>query len=417
MQLKEPQGEASTELMMEVERDVAAPEKLLPMEPEKPSTTPSGEEPPPVMEEPASPNMPSVPNEPIAPEQPETPAPPAQNEEPITPLPDEPSVAQPPQAHLPPPPAVPPAQPHQPPSHEAPKRPSKPAPRPAPTRPPGDNLNIPRGLIGVTANAFFNTRYGDPRLPLTKLTIDHMEKNFQVRQVQDAIKEYKKGGKRRAKMANYYIYGNPFVELIDAVAETYDVPPAFAFLLMVESEYFNVGRETPPYSFTTPSTTTAGGPFQLIYGTARTNGMAVLQNAIGQRPRGNDERNFFFSSACGAANYLSKNINLFKAGDATLGFMAYFQGEGNIENVVARVKRLGHDFSFSFEKIARNHMVRAHVITYVARILAAYFVSGDYRSYGFSLQGARTTLPANAVPSFTIRSDKCRMALGKLHLS
>lgn len=287
---------------------------------------------------------------------------------------------------------------------------TKSAPRPVP-RP---QVSTPASYLGIGSKAYFFTNYGNANLPLTKRAIDQFEKNYNVRQVQNAIAILER---RNSKLNRWFYYASPFVDMIQSIAEAYDVPPAFAFLIVNESEYFSGpfsrnGRHYPAYSFLNPSGSSAIGPFQIVTGTATSNGIAAEKNRPGQAVSHRDERNYFAPSACGAALYIGKNMRMFP-NDAALGVMAYFQGEGTVKGLVTKIRNY-EDYSMGYAIIARHHMIKNEAIDYVARFLASYFVGGDYKKYGFST--SNMSLPSNAVPA-SIRSPRCRAAVAKIQTS
>jgi hypothetical protein len=211
------------------------------------------------------------------------------------------------------------------------------------------------------------------------------------------------------------------------------MPPAFVFLIVNESVYFSgrvkmQGTQYSEYSWDNPPSpnskgkiVTTAGPFQIIRRTAYDNGISTQAD----RNSPSDERNYFTSAACGAANYLASTMDKFR--DPTLGIMGYFQGPYAVLPVVrAAVKRYA-DFSLTYADIARNHMVDPPWITYVAKVVAAYFIAGDYPHYQYfegrnvKTNSKKFTEVPSAYPGLSrgaptrLSSPKCQQAFSKVY--
>lgn len=389
VKIKDSKGETA-DVMLEFERDSDAPELLLqpsggaqtPVKPVAPPTPPPALLPDP----PASLDEDWVLPDSFVIGAPDSSTPPA----PLQPAPAKPPVT-------PKPPAVPtrPAPPNQP-VQPAPK-PTQPAPRP--------NVTSPSGYRGIGKNAFFFTDYGNPALPRTKKAIDDFERNFDVPQVQEQFALYKRTS---GKMNRWFEYAAPFAPMVEAIAKAYDMPPAYVFLIVRESSlYFagkikSRGRSLGPYYWDNPTSTSARGPFQIEVA-------AATECRLGL-----DERNYFAPSACGAACYLGNQMKYFPS-DYTLGILAYYQGAGVKAKILAKA-RYYSDFSLGYAKIARNNMLDKDPLQYVAEVLAAYFVAGDFRSYGFVTGTVSTPLSQipSAFSSGAIRSSKCEAVISQI---
>lgn len=385
VKIKDSKGHTA-DVMLEFERDSDAPELLL---------QPSGSSP--------------TPSKPVAPPTPPPsllPDPPASLDEdwvlPDSFLPDAPAVPNAPAVTQPAPQPKTQVKPTQPARPAAPAQPAvQPKPVPQPARP---AVNSPAGYRGIGKNAFFFTDYGNPSLPRTKKAIDDFEKNFDVPQVQEQFALYKRTS---GKMNRWFEYAEPFVPMVESIAKAYDMPPAFVFLIVRESSmYFagkirSRGRSLGPYYWDNPTSTSARGPFQMENGAAKDCNVAP------------DERNYFASSACGAACYLGNQMKIFPS-DYSLGILAYYQGAGVKAKILAKASYYS-DFSLGFAKIARNNMLGKDPIQYVAEVLAAYFVAGDFRSYGFKTgtQSLSLSQISSALPSGAIRSSKCEAVISR----
>lgn len=260
----------------------------------------------------------------------------------------------------------------------------------------------------------------------TKKMVRDFERNRNLKGVKKMIAHYQ--GRGRSQLENFYRYANPFRRIIEAVANAYDVSSAFAYLTVLESKYFYGGK----YEVQKASGSSALGPFQLIDGTARNNG---LQIGGGK----SDERRFFVPSSCGAANYIGKMVDIFDDGDSTLAILAYNQGEGgaaaaiycaynqDVSNREACTKKINRSFGGKdyqrFMKLAKKYnytyaeMERTSagltkaMREYVNKKLAVYFISTSMQDYGFSIpQNARASLPKNGTvmpASGIIKDQKC----------
>jgi hypothetical protein len=292
-------------------------------------------------------------------------------------------------------------------------------PEKAPTSPKGNSTDnaptthaAPSGLIGVTNRAFLSTDYDNPRLPRTHMVIDAFERNYEnVDSVQTALTFWK----RNRTLRTFYQNANPFRKMIQTIAETFDVPPAFAYLTGVESSYFTGGvyknDDVPKRPEGKAPKSTAAGIFQFLWRTGRLYGLQVEENGAYQRPSDRDERLYFAPSACAAAKYFRHLADFFKKSDPTLAIMGYNMGEYAVPRVVKDLKEY-NQYALDFKTIAHKHMVPPNNIKYVANTLAIYFISGDYEGNGYTSEKNKTDLPNRTVkPPFEIHDPECRAAL------
>lgn len=264
------------------------------------------------------------------------------------------------------------------------------------------------------------------------------DKNQNIPGVRAAIAEYQK--QRRTSLENFYRNANPFRGLMEAIGVAYDVSPAYAYLTAIESAYFTGGKYKieRPYS-RGKLLSSALGPFQILEETGRGLNMKItaLRRANIEEPH--DERRYFTSSACGAAKYIGRLVNIFDRGDATLAVLAYYQGEGGAaaalfcsfrtsENKQACASRINHgmtgqdyqryislakNYSYTYGELERVAAIPLHMRQYVNRKLAVNFISSDLSRYGFSLEDAKTQLPKNGTvsPRSPIQDSTCRQAV------
>jgi hypothetical protein len=287
-----------------------------------------------------------------------------------------------------------------------------------PPQPPTPGAAAPAPVQGL---GFLQVNLGTPR---TQRMVQDFEKNRQLQGVGKFIAQFQRNGKR--DLENFYKYSSPFRPMMEAIGAAYDVSPAFAYLTVVESAYFTGGR----YQIQAAGSSTALGPFQLLEGTARELGVKVT----GGR---DDERRFFKPSACGAAKYVGKLVDMFSNSDSTVAILAYYQGDGGAAAAIhcsfganagkacasrinkrggytgqdyAQFKRLAKNYNYSYAEMDRLAAIPQHMRDYVNKKLAVYFISNDLRRYGFTLPGAPGPLPNNGTvtPSAPIQDSRCR---------
>lgn len=275
------------------------------------------------------------------------------------------------------------------------------------------------------------------RLPNSTVSIQHLNSNLDIPEVQDWIAKWTQGNLRQ-EINNFTYYAKPFVSSIRTIFEAYDVASSFAYLTIVESIYFTGGK----YQISANSSSSALGPFQLLYGTALGQDMQVYRSGRGARPE--DERRYFVPSACGAANYLKTLTNLFVDSDATFAALAYHLGEGDSAAAIhcsyglsdpaeqkrcgdkigkARFKSSDYDrylrqldrFSFTYRDINSQGLINGQYLDYTNKFLALHFILMNPSSYGFDTRNGAENLPKDSfMPSFQIQSETCRKAIAPL---
>lgn len=290
----------------------------------------------------------------------------------------------------------------------------------------------------ASGNSFLRV---DNSLARTGRMTKDFDRNRSIPGVRAAIAEYQK--QRRSSLENFYRHANPFRGMMEAIGAAYDVSPAYAYLTAIESSYFTGGK----YKIERPIRngkllSSALGPFQILEETGRSLNMKITdlrKSESNNSDDAHDERRFFAPSACGAAKYIGRLVNIFDNGDATLAVLAYYQGEGgaaaalfcsfetsgNKQSCASRINhgmtgteyqryiRLAKNYSYKYGELERVAAIPLHMRQYVNRKLAVYFISSDLKRYGFSLAGAKTQLPNNGtvIPHQPIQDSTCRQAV------
>lgn len=276
------------------------------------------------------------------------------------------------------------------PDYTPPKTPAKPA--------------LSQSTIGNNEKSYLIARSGRNALKI----INDFEKNFTLSGVQKEINAIKKSRAQINKLKSFFKYAHPFRDMIEKIAAGYDVPPQYAYVSLIESAYFYGGNYQIQVAKVKNSEgqyiSSATGPFQIIYDTARGLGMRVLKNALGALPGPSDERRYFAPSACGAAKYFRNNARIFSK-DATLAILAYNQGEG-------RAAQLAREYGYTYAEIARNNVSG---VSYSNKKLAAYFLAGVYKGSSFDVDAqAPKQLPNTTVyPPNPIKDSTCRSIVGR----
>ena len=366
----------------------AEPPAQTPLTHSKPAELPPTPSTPPTPTSPSTPKYgtPSTPTQPSAPpKQQELPPPP----KPPTPKPS-PIVAQPP--------------------------PQKPQPRPPAPAPIPQLVEIP------TYNESAYLRI-DTSLPRTARMTRDFDRNRNLPGVKKWIADYTsswKAGWGRGLLQFYYS-ATSFRPIVEKVAATYDVSPAFAYVTVIESAYFTGGNYAIQWGGA------AYGPFQLEAPTATRFGVRV--------GGGVDERKHFAPSACGAAKLFVYLTDMYP-NDATIAIMGYNMGEGGAAGSIVctydrnscgssdygRLLARAKNYRYTFADIATVRAAPAKRIEYVEKKLAAYFISNDLQRWGITVPQPGQ-LPANAKvfppsgngesPS-AISDPVCRQAISSL---
>ncbi len=270
----------------------------------------------------------------------------------------------------------------------------------------------------------------DTSLPRTaKMTAD-FNRNRNLTGVKTWMQTYQHGYRRG--LENFYDKAAPFRRILEAVGQTFDVSPVYAYVTVIESYYFTKGR----YEIEGADGSSALGPFQLLTGTAREMGLNVGGST--------DERRYFVPSSCGAAKYFRKLVNTFGSSDSTVSILGYFQGDGGAAAAIycsfdenagdreACAKRInkskdrggftGSDYGrflklvkrydYSFAEMDKMAAIPKPMRNYVNQKLAIYFISNDMGKYGFEA-GPTTSLPGNGtvMPRRPLKDSACQNAV------
>ncbi len=286
--------------------------------------------------------------------------------------------------------------------------------------------------------SFFPLNLNGQALPRTAKMLADFNNNIDLEEVQGWIKYWTGQSAKppRAQALNgssiqkHFEFMNPVKNLTAAIFGSFDILPHASLVTIFESSYFRSGN----YKIEVNGKSTAAGPFQIIKGTALNLGLRVdSSQKIGARPSALDERLYFASAACGAANLFSKEAALFPH-DLTLVLLSYYQGGPTASNLVAcntqsgskagTCKKIAGErkeneqeiedarrFKITFEEFARLRMGKSDLITYVSRVLAAYFISVAPSEFGFEIPDGPKTLPTNLLPPNPIKNQNCRDAV------
>jgi hypothetical protein len=231
------------------------------------------------------------------------------------------------------------------------------------------------------------------------------------------------------------------------VGAGYDVSPAYAYVTVIESPYFTGGEykiRRPVNRKTGQLLSSALGPFQLLEKTALAQGMritALWKNDHNHADDDQDERNYFVTSACGAASYMTKLVDLFSSSDTTLAILAYKEGEGGAAAAMyctrtrnqSCIDRINHGMSgkeygrymsyakkynYTYAEMDRASMsIPPRMRDYVRNKLAAYFIAGDMRRYGFTTYTRSAPSRHKTVkPPYEIQDARCRNVARSLNL-
>lgn len=226
-----------------------------------------------------------------------------------------------------------------------------------------------------------------------------LEQNYNMPKVQEWIERWSSGS-YRSQMESFMRYAYGVKEITEAVfLEKRNIPPALAVISLIESGGFWAGsylKQKNPKS-------SAFGPFQILKATAQDYGLKVSPPYSEQ-----DERGYYATAACGAANYLNHLQGLFGHADSTLILVAYHLGQGNLFKIME-----GFDYTFK-EIVERRIQIGTDKINYVAKILGAYFVLNNPGAYGFNIEEIISDSPAkpkNVLPQNTIYDDRCRQVV------
>lgn len=267
---------------------------------------------------------------------------------------------------------------------------------------------------GNNSRSYLYTESGSEALKI----IHDFDQNYHLPTVQKYIADFKKRGSgRNNKIKNFFKYANPFRGLIEKIARGFKVPAQFAYVSLIESRYFYGGRyelQVNPHGDDT-------GPFQIISSTGKWLGMKIYPQAKGSLPDSRDERLYFASSACGAAKLFKENSNYLPK-DKTLTILSYNRGAGGAAKMALcskgqcglsanRALKMARDYSYTFQAIEK-HKIDRDAINYVSRVLAAYFVAGEYEGSPLDMDAnAPSRLPSRTVFPSNYKDSKCAQIL------
>lgn len=309
---------------------------------------------------------------------------------------------------------------------------------------PGGPTEPAKPVVSSQSGAFL---ISDNSLPRTRRMLADYELNRSIPGVGAAIASYQNDSGKRTQLQKFFYHANAYRPVMEVTGSAYDVSPAYAYVTVIESAYFTGGEykvERPRNRKTGRLLSSALGPFQLLEGTARGQGLRVTALWKDDRNHGDDdqdERGYFATSACGAANYMAKLVNLFSNSDTTLAILAYKEGEGGaaaaayctktknqscinrINNGMSgaeysRYMNYAKRYNYTYKEMDRASMaIPRRMRDYVRNKLAVYFIASDMRRYGFT-QYTRSALPKHKTvkPPYPIQDPTCRSAVSSLNL-
>lgn len=238
--------------------------------------------------------------------------------------------------------------------------------------------------------------------------------------VKSWIRKYSEKSGWRTDLQAFYNNAMFVRRIIEAVGRSFDISPAFAYVTVIESNYFKGGK----WALEWGEGTSAFGPFQLTEAAATEGKMAL------------SERRYVVPSSCGAAKFFRNRVDQFDDSDTTMSILAYNQGGGGaaaavycsfakgVGNRKACAERINKDFSRSdygrFMKFAKNYnytyaeladvgAIPKPMRNYVDQKLAIYFISNDFAKYGFTLPSGKFNRPNNNsfMPKGQMRDPEC----------
>lgn len=310
--------------------------------------------------------------------------------------------------------------------------PETPAPGPAPQKNggkpsagdfgPGNTSKPPRPEEAIRIGKSFLRI--DTSLPRTAKMTRDFNRNRNLDGVKTWINKFVNGN-LRDDLQNFYTNSAIFRDIMEAVGQFVDVSPAFAYLTVVESNYFTGGpgkRWKPEWG----KGTTAFGPFQLTEAAAEDGETALY------------ERRYFAPSSCGAAKFMRKLVNRFDDSDSTVAILAYFQGDGGAAAAIycsfgsdvgdrkacakkinkkggfnrydyGRFLKLVKNYNYTYEEMENLAAIPEPMRNYVDKKLAIYFISNDFAKYGFTLPQKNLPRPDNdtIMPKRRLHDAEC----------
>jgi hypothetical protein len=282
--------------------------------------------------------------------------------------------------------------------------------------------------------AYLRMDLNDPEIART---VHDLNQNIVIPGVQDYIYKLQNDDRFAERFSKFLETANPARTYFETIFSAYHVPPALAYLTVIESGFFfystgprHVRR---PYVPDVNPSSSSAGPFMMNYGTASGIGdMKVIDNSGGGQSYlalrdASDERNYLIPSTCGAAKLLSYLTNLYEKGDHTLIILGFSKGEMGAIRPILRDQNLGgqtafYDFLDSMDQYPgttyrslvgrRRHgssVLPPPFIDYANRFLAYYFVGGNLKGYNFPTPQYRTeAIPLRRlVPGSPMRNSTC----------
>jgi hypothetical protein len=275
-----------------------------------------------------------------------------------------------------------------------------PRPSPSPSTPSTSPVSVPAG-----SKSFAFLREDSSQSYTARMVRDY-RRNRQVPGVLRFMRQLQNAPK---SMQNFIDYGYPFRAVMDAISKAYDVSSMYAYISYNQNASYKGGHYAAPEGDnSTPGH--AVGPFQMHIAAAKDGGLSGLSVSRGA----NDERHYFVTSACGAAQYLHLTTKGFLRGDTTFGILGYNQGVAGTIGAIKKAEHTAQAFSVSYATLAGHGGLPSALRDYVDQALAVYFILSDMPRYGFSISPkAKLTLPDNGtvIPPKGISNSKCEAAV------
>lgn len=242
-------------------------------------------------------------------------------------------------------------------------------------------------LRGQKNDAFLKADFSTAH-PRVKKNIQDFEQNFDLAGVQGWIKEFQSRAPRRQALLRALHFAQPVRNMVETIFQNYNVAPPASLVTFIESAFFASGN----YVLETNPKSTATGPFQLLYGTALDMGLKAHENKIGQLPKAGDHRLFFIPSACGAGKHFASSLDSIAQRDSTMAIAAYYLGNAGVANQIHRsqtkknptrkeLPSLMQKYNMKYSDVYKQKMLPKHVLDYVNKSLALYFMTGDPKAY------------------------------------
>lgn len=182
----------------------------------------------------------------------------------------------------------------------------------------------------------------------------------------------------RKDLKEFAVYFPPNRNLVTQKLAESRVPAEFAFITLMESAFF----KTAGYPIDPGPGSTALGPWQMIDGTARNNGLRILAKVHTKKGDvGNvcDERADLAKSSAAAGRYLRSLLDMFP-NDPRIALLGYNRGEGHAQKSMSKLKRTPSEarlavikeMGFSFWAIRKFNMANVNGIRYVENFISIF---------------------------------------------